>query len=379
LARARDGFVRHCTLMRSSPTLDDTHWQPLRLWLEAASTELGNVRRSLLPGARDDKERVLADEFLSVQLWTVLTDCGRALFDTRNALEDRDMPQGASFDSIEAVLARTLKEEIAYRHDAGLATAEPVSAAQLERLLGRQRWLKKRFERVLFLEVESYEVVSRLSGWFSALAAMLAYLWFLLWQLTLERHPAAIGSGAVAFALITAVAYASRERLKEVGRNWLAGRVQRFFAQRVTRYRLPPKDRVRGGALIVSARESFSQSSEQKPDPVRPEGGVTHDVTLLRFAHRGKVKTPQAIDGTIARQVRFIYRLDLSPLFSRLHDAVRGFASLDPRTGGIVIMDVPRNYELPLRGRLRWRGGSHETARTLVLNKNGLLRIDEPC
>jgi hypothetical protein len=322
----------------------------------------------------DERERALADEFLSVQLWTVLTDCGRALVDTRRALEDRDRPEEGSFDAIEAALARSLREEIAYRHEACLAMAEPVNALQLERLLARTRWLKKHFERVSFLDVESYEVVGRLSGWLSALAAMLAYLWFLLWQLALERHPAAIGSGAAAFVMITALAYASRERLKEVGRNWLTGRVQRLFAQRVTRYRVPRKPRSRNAVVVVSARESFSQSSDHKPDP---ECGVTHDVTVLRFAHRGAVFTPPPIDGATARQVRFVYRLDLSALFPRLHDAVRGFASLDPRTGAIVIVDVPRNYELPLRASLRWRGGDEETARTLVLNKNGLLRIDE--
>ena len=102
-----------------------------------------------------------------------------------------------------------------------------------------------------------------------------------------------------------------------------------------------------------------------------------HDVTVLRFVNRGAVKSPQTVDGTIARQIRFIYRLDLSPLFPRLHDAARGFASLDPRTGAIVIVDVPRNYELPLRASLRWQGGRVQTACTLVLNKNGLLRVDE--
>jgi hypothetical protein len=109
---------------------------------------------------------------------------------------------------------------------------------------------------------------------------------------------------------------------------------------------------------------------------MHPECEIAHDVTLLRFAHRGFVVTPSSIDGIAPRQVRFIYRFDLSSLFPRLHDAVRGLASLDPRTGGIVIVDVPRNYELPLRARLRWRGGNEETAQTLVLNKNGLVRME---
>jgi hypothetical protein len=377
LARARDGFARHCTLLRSSPTVEDNHWRPLTLWLGAAAAELEQARGSLLRRTVPEQERSLADEFLSMQEWTVLTDCGRALAETRANLEERGYPSVQSFDDIETALASSLKREIAYRHEAMFDVAEPASTAQLERLLGRMRWLKKHFERVLFLDGESYEVIDRFAGWFSALTAMLAYLWFLLWQLTLERHPVAIGSGIVAFALLTAVAYASRERLKEIGRAWLTGRVQRMFAQRVTRYRLPARERAKGGPIVVAARESFAQSGAQRPDPVYAGHGVMHDVTVLRFVHRGSVWTPPEIDERSGLKVRLIYRLDLSPIFPRLHDAVRGLASLDRKTGRVVIVDVPRNYELPLRVSLRREGRSEKVAYTLILNKNGLVRVEE--
>jgi hypothetical protein len=383
LARARDGFVRHCTSIRASAVVEDEHARPLLLWLGAASTELANARAKLLArgGARapvdPESEEILADEFLSGQLWAIITDCGRALQETRRALEERAQPEPASLDGVEAALAAALKEELAYRRASRFGLAEPVNVLQLERLLSRMRWLKKHFERVLFLDVESYQVVSRLAGWSSAFIAMLAYLWFLFWQLAIERHPAAVGSGVIAFALLTAAAYASRERLKEIGRNWLAGRIQRMFAQRVTRYRLPLRDRTRGDAWVLSARESFSQSSAQRPDPVHPECGATHDVSVLRFAQRGMAARPAGGPGNAAPQVRLIYRLDMSALFPRLHDAVRGLASFDERSGTIAIVDVPRNYELPVRAALRWSGGEETLRGTLVLSKNGLLRFDE--
>lgn len=378
LARARDGFVRHCTLLRSSPSGRDCHWQPLSLWLEACAVELERARTGLLRGVVPEQERALADEFLSTQEWIVLTDCARALAETRRTLEARDLDYTAAFDELESALAAALDGEMAYRHRARFETAEPSDTLQLERLLARTRWLKKHFERVLFLDVESYEVVNRFAGWFTALTAMLAYLWFLVWQLTLERHPVAIGSGVVAFAVLTAIAYASRERLKEVVRNWLAGRIQRMYAQRVTRYRLPPREgRGKGGVVVVGARESFSQSGAKRPDPVYPGHDVTHDVTVLRFTHRATVTRPPAADIGDVQQVRLIYRLDVSGIFPRLHDAVRGLASLDRQTGRVVIVDVPRNYELPLRASLRWEGGSESLDRTLVLNKNGLLRVEE--
>jgi hypothetical protein len=41
-------------------------------------------------------------------------------------------------------------------------------------------------------------------------------------------------------------------------------------------------------------------------------------------------------------------------------------------------VDVPRNYDLPLGASLRWDGGAEEIARIVVINKNGLVRIEEP-
>ncbi|AKV04414.1 hypothetical protein AKJ09_11077 [Labilithrix luteola] len=374
LARARDGFVRHCTLIRSSSTAAESHWRPLLLWVEAATTELARARSGLLRAG--ESERAPADEFLSGQLWTVLTDCGRALFDTRRALEERDLSDMSPIDSVEAALAEALRSEIAYRHESRFELAEPLSTAQLERLLARMRTLKKHFEQVLFLDAESYQVVSRLSGWFSAFTAMLAYLWFGVVQFALERHPTTLGSGVIAIAIATAIAYASRERLKEVARNWLSGRIQRMYAQRVARYRLPSKERPRSASLVVSARESFSQSSTHASPSVRSESGGVRDATLLRFVHRGVVTRPGALPALGTQQVRFIYRLDLSPLFARLHDAVRGFASLDPR-GRITIVDVPRNYELPVAATVRWPGGSQRVQHSLILNKNGLVRVED--
>jgi hypothetical protein len=376
LALARDGFARHCTLLRSATSPDHGHWQPLALWLSAASVELANARAGLLSGSPPKGEGPLADEFLSLQLWTVLTDCGRALFDTRRALEERALSEEQAFDAIEATLAEALRSELGYRHRAGFVLAEPVNLSQLERLLSRTRWLKRHFERVLFLDVESYQVVDRWSGWLSAVTAAIAYLWFVLWQVTLERHPVTVGSGVVAFALITAVVYASRERLKEIGRSWLTGRVQRMFAQRITRYRLPAKEGARGSALVVSARESFSQSSAQRLDSEHAGYGVTRDVTVLRFTNRGSVCAPPSRYAAAARQVRFIYRLDLSGLLPRLHDAVRGLASLDRRTGRVSILDVPRNYDIPLKTVMHLEGGHPQEATfRLTLNKNGLLRV----
>jgi hypothetical protein len=371
--------MRHVTLLRSAPMADEP-WRPLLLWIEASSMELARARSGLLRNpAVPQQERTLADEFLSTREWIVLTDCERALLDARRAMKDRADPLLLQFDAIEVAIGSALQEEIAYRRSAQFDMPEPSTTAQLEQLLARMRWLKKHFERVLFLDVHSYEIVNRFGGWLSAITAALAYTWFFLWRLALDRHPIALGSGIVVLVLAAAVAAAGRDRFKEAAQTWLAGRVQRMYAQRVTRYRLPSKERPRAGAVVVSARESFSQSSAERPDPVYPGHDVTHDVTVLRFTHHATVARPPATDVRTARHVRFTFRLDLSPIFPRLHDAVRGLASLDRRTGRVTIVDVPRNYELPLHATLQ-SDDVHiheEVTYTVVLNKNGIVRVEK--
>jgi hypothetical protein len=368
LARARDGFVRHCTLIRAAAVVDAAHVTALGQWLEVAGTVVTDARRTLL---RPDAEGALADEFLSAQYWAIATDCARSLAETQKALAERPEAEVALLDAAEAHLAKGLAREIAYRRQAGFKHAEPLSTAQLGGLVTRMRWLKKHFEGVLFLESESYQVITRLGGWFSAVAAALAYLWFFFWQLALERRPASLGSGIVALGLLTAVVYASRERLKEAGRNWVAGRIQRIFAQRVTRHRLPRRERQRGDLLVV-ARESISDSAVRRPsasDPSLPAG----DTTVLRFVDKGKVYARIGSSG----QVRLAFRYDLSHVLPRLHDAVRGFAT--PEAGSRVrVVDVPREYEFPLRATLHQHGRSDaRVSGVLVLNKNGLRRFEE--
>jgi hypothetical protein len=377
IARARDGFARHCTIIRSSPTLDGASWKRLLLWIAAARSELSRARSDLLCKANPPHERSLADEFLSLQYWAVLTDCGRALTEIRVALEERGGDACPGVEQVEATLAAALKGEIAYRRAAGFALTEGKDRSALELVLARRGSLKKHFERVLFLEGESYELLNRLSGWLTVVMAFIAYLWFVIWQTTLERHPVAIGSRIAVFASLTAIAYASRERLKELGRSWIAGRVQRMFAQRVSRYRIPSKERrAARAAVVVSARESFSESTAQLPDSGHYSERTSHNVTLLRFKQRGVVTRPSIAEGADARQVRFIYRMDLSPIFPRMHDAVRALATIHPEDGTMVILDVPRNYHLPLRAHLRCGAGTQEVRYTIVLNKSGLVRVE---
>jgi len=83
-------------------------------------------------------------------------------------------------------------------------------------------------------------------------------------------------------AILGGIVYASKDRLKEVGRLWVSRKVHRVLgAQRIARYRAPAK-RLPGRDVIVDARESFDQNIEQLPDTLNPESGATMSTTGWR-------------------------------------------------------------------------------------------------
>jgi hypothetical protein len=390
LARAREGFVRHCAAVRAAGAAQADDTRALHLWITAASQTVADARRGLEQswpsglGASSEgnplsHERHLADEYLSAQHWGALTDCARALSDASRAVEEQPEATQVHLDDVESKLVAALELEIAHRREAEFECPAPSGAQELEYFLQRAQWLKRHFQRVLFLEGQTVQVAERLRSWFAAAAAVIAYLWFFGWQVLAEhsrgRWPV-VGSGLVVFALVTAIAYASREKLKEAAHNWLAGRAQSLFAQRTAHYRLPRRGR-KAGAVIVTARESFSQSVVERPYPLSPQPEGTVRVNVLRFSHRGRISPISVVDMPYASHVRHIFRYDLSPLFPRLHDAVKGLAVPDREGHRIVIADVPRTYKLPLRASLRAGDLSSSRDGTLVVSKNGLLRFEE--
>jgi hypothetical protein len=93
---------------------------------------------------------------------------------------------------------------------------------------------------------------------------------------------------------------------------------------------------------------------------------------------KGKLSAGAGEGGEPRGQVRLAFRYDLSHVLPRLHDAVRGFATLDADCRHVRVVDVAREYEFPLRATLRRSGRTDvRVSGVLVLNKNGLRRFEE--
>ena len=393
LSRASDGFARHCRLAGSlfataaHSELEDA----LTIWIEAA-VRLSEEARERLSRAPDGeanelrRERLLVDEYISVRLLETLAGAERGLASLAQSksLTQRAPRVGATpiqpvIEAVEARLAEVLCAELRYRVGHGFTNADPSSPNALEHYLERSSSLKKHFQEVLFLDPETFHVAERAYHWIAGFVAVVASTWAFAWQLALANKAGSaqtFSTGLLTLALIAGVVYATKDRIKEIGRNWMTRRVHRVWgAQRITRYRAPAR-RLPGRDVVVTARESFDQGVARLPDPLNPGSGATVPVTVLSYEHKGNILPHAKLLASGVRRVKHVFRYDLSPMFGRLDDALKPVPVLDGPSQKVRFVDAPRCYRVPIRVRVECGGITHEESSVLVLHKRGLERLD---
>ena len=172
--------------------------------------------------------------------------------------------------------------------------AEP-SATALDAYVARAARLRKHFEEVLFLDRESYQLDERVQQWMTSFAALLAGGSAFLLQLALvdrrsspSAEPRAGAAASRPIALLAGACYMARDRIKELARAWLTGKVYRFHAQRVTRYRLPER-RTATRDVVIRTRVWCNQTTQSLPDVLNPQGGATLPRTRIRYLQKGVI------------------------------------------------------------------------------------------
>ncbi len=387
LARASDGFSRHCRLAASlfATAPHSELEEALTIWIEASVRIVEEARERLArPATKDEpielgRERKLVDEYVSVRLLEVLASAERSLsgiVTSKTAHADRLAPVAAL---VEERIARALAEELGYRAEQGFANADPSDPSALERYLDRASRLKKHFQEVLFLEPETFHVAERTYHWIAAFFAVVASTWAFAWQIAIMNQAntaSTVSSGVLVLALVAGLVYAAKDRIKEVGRNWMTRRVHRVWgAQRITRYRAPVR-RLPGRDVVATARESFNQSCADLPDPLNPESGATQPMTILTYEHKGEVVPHAQLLASGVRRLKHVFRYDLSPMFARLDDALKPVPVLDDASKKVRFVEAPRVYRVPMTVHVDCAGKKHVEHATLVLHKRGLERLE---
>ncbi|MBX3230031.1 MAG: hypothetical protein KIT84_25645 [Labilithrix sp.] len=388
LARASDGFQRHCrlagSLFATAPhsELEDA----LTIWIEASVRIAQESRERLTRGEDGEaselaRERKLVDEYVSVRLLEMLAGAERGL---SNVVESKSLHAtrlAPVLAAVEGRLGEALGNELAYRAEHSFTVADPSSPHALEKYLDRASRLKKHFQEVLFLEQESFKTAERAYHWVAAIAAIIASTWAFAWQIALlqnatQNATATVSSGFVLLTILAGLVYATKDRFKEIGRDWMTRRVHRVWgAQRITRYRAPHR-RLPTRDVVVSARESFTQNVNRVPDPLNPECGASTAVTVLTYEHNGEVLPNAQLVASGVRRVKHVFRYDLSPIFARLDDATKPVPVLDDTTRRVRFIDAPRCYRLPIRVEVQAGATKQIENATLVLHKRGLERLE---
>lgn len=374
LTRTSEGFSRHCRLA-TSPEVDEEVMQGLRTWLEGGIRVVSEARARLVKPQKADadelrRERELVDEYLSTRLLEFLAGAERSL--------DRALEDSPELDvtNVQERICETLNTEVSYRRACGFVDASSGAARDLERYTERASLLKKHFQEVLFLEPERYAVADRIHHLVAALVAILASTWAFMWQIMLANRSTGgtALSGLIAVALIAGVVYAAKDRIKEVGRAWVAGKVHKLYAQRVVRFQLPVGRHGVTGTLI-RARESFNETELARPDPLNPESAARVRSTVVQYVQKGEVAPTKKLadEGTRIKQV---FRYDLSPLFARLDDATKQVPVFDAKLRKVRFADAARFYRLPIRIVVTNDGEAHEQEGVLVVHKRGLERVE---
>jgi hypothetical protein len=130
-------------------------------------------------------------------------------------------------------------------------------------------------------------------------------------------------------------------------------------------------------SLIVRAKEWCNETTTIKPDPLNPESGASMRVTTVHHLHRGHLIANAKTTAAGAQRIRYVFRYDLSPLFSRLQDPVKRVPVLDETTRRAVFVDAPRRYQLPLQVRVSMQDTKREMRANLVLDKLGIRRLED--
>ncbi len=379
LKLARQGFERHCLNAEADPReVEATGDAFLTSWLDAALRAARETRTKLTqPTAGDPEhlllERALIDEFVSVRLLEMLADADRVLSEVASRIPPSAEALTRTFAHGRMALARALRDEITYRQGRGFLRVDASSPIELERYVARTARLRKHFEEVLFLERETHLVDERVQRWTTLFATLLAGMMAFGTQRILPAA-AHVRAGLLFLAIAFSLAYALRERIRDSVRTWLTGKVYQYHAQRASVWRVPSMRSVTHDT-VLRAREWLTQTTRTDPDPLNPEAGASLTTTTIKYVHKGTALALPAMSSSGTMDVRHFFRYDLSPLFSRLHDEVKRVPVIEDE-GRVRFVDAPRRYQGPLSVRLRYDDEVFEEHVTLVLDKQGLTRVD---
>ena len=329
---------------------------------EALEPALVHRERLAQQAATDDpslqREQRLADEYVSGHVLLLLTRV-RSAMQARRTRKARLM--GGEVASVMAALETALVGEHAHRLAAQMRHAAPHTPAEVEAYVNRAAQLKKHFQQALFLDATAFMLDERLRNWIAATMAMVAAVFYFAWQISV-LNAVTTGATTVSLALaaiVGALVYAAKDRIKEVGRSWLAEKLKHTYADRIARLRLQERMDPERSEFVL-ARETITVHKYLEPDRFNPELGRTTPVHRLHIRERLRHTGLAHLHAQGLLGLKHVFRYDLSPLLAKLDDHEKHVPVVGPN--GVSLRAGSRVYVLPVVARLTRQeaDGDHE-------------------
>jgi len=340
----------------------------------AAAGLLATARGTLLAKRPTDtpelsRERALADEFLSGQLLELLAvaeeTCARML-------APAGLPEyRAVAQKLRERVSRALAAELRERERRGYLVADGEDLELLSAYLDRAAQLKKHFQEVLFLEPRAKMIDEAVRNWVGLAGAATAFI--IYFGLQMLQTSAAAGLGLWTLKTVGAVAYALKDRAKELTRQWLSGKLSHLYATRLMVLREPVR-LDRGRNVVMRARESMAQERVARADPLNPNSGAVQRLVTLNYRQRARVMRLKGPAAALFERLKIVFRYDLAPILTRLDDSAKRVPV--PSGAGVRFADAPRLYRVPLTLIVVTPAGAERRDAVIVLNRRGIARID---
>lgn len=371
LARRRDRILR-----------EDEATEVIRR-LEAALAKAKAAREACdyLRDVRDpalQREQLLVDEWVSHHVLLLITRITSAL-QGRATRRGPARPLHGEVARVHAALQQAFAAEQHHLREAGQAPCTARTRRDVEAFVNRGALLKKHFQQALFLDARAYMLDARMRNWIAVVMAMVASTFYFVWQIYVLNAAMSAGTTTVSLVmagLIAALVYAAKDRIKEVGRDWVARRLKHGYADRVAHLHLQQRmDKSR--TRLALARETIRVQRRVEPDRLNPGLGrttVMHQVHIRELLRHTGVKLlhDQGLTG-----MKHVFRYDLSPLFDKLDDHLKRIPV--DTAHGMRTLSATRVYSIPVRVRLRQLGVEHpveiEERGVVLVRRRGLERF----
>lgn len=286
-------------------------------------------------------------------------------------------------------LAGFVLDQSAARERRHWPTLRPgLPADQLETLMYRRSLLKKYIFGALFLKVRPVRSRNLVQHFVGAIGAFLAAVWAFF------SNPALFGTvtiNSLTFAVlfVAVFGYILKDRIKELTRQYLAGRFRKWLPDRDRRV-LPselvsgvrkPMGRVREYIEFVPAEKVGRDVHALRNAVHTIDTGEEAAESILHYAKVIELWRQPDLAGT-TNGIKDMLRFNVQHLLTRLDESIGDLYAYDPESGTTARVEGGHVYHVNMVMRCSRDGESAEDSSPLlerlrlVLNKAGIVRVE---